>query len=103
MKDHFAVLEATMEWITRQRESLISHGLTLDVDPPDQGRSKTGISLAVDSSDRLSQFIVWDTGEAQLQLADVPSGEIHVEHREITSDRDLEDVLKTLLSWVSQR
>ena len=101
MTEAFAVVDEMMAWIDRNRESLIARGLTVAVDPPRAGRSKTAVSLSVDARHLISQLIVWDTGEAQLMLANALSGEDSDEYRRIDSRVDLDEALAELLAWTS--
>lgn len=104
MTEAFAVVDEMMAWLDRNRESLIARGLTVAVDPPRAGRSKTAVSLSVDArhlSHLISQLIVWDSGEAQLMLANALSGEDSDEHRQIDSRADLDEALADLLAWTS--
>ena len=79
----------------------MARGLSVAVDPPSAGRSKTAVSLSVDASHLFSQLIVWNTGEAQLMRADALSGADSDEHRQIDSRADLDRVLSDLLAWTS--
>jgi hypothetical protein len=101
MTEAFAVVDEMMAWISRNRESLVARGLTVAVDPPHTGRSKTAVSLSIDARHLISQLIVWDTGEAQLMLANALSDEDRDEHRQIDSRADLDQALADLLAWTS--
>jgi hypothetical protein len=97
----FALVDEMMAWIGRNRDSLIARGLAVAVDPPRAGRSKKGVSLSIDAQHLISQLIVWDTGEAQLMLADALSGVDSDEHRQIDSRADLDEALADLLAWTA--
>jgi hypothetical protein len=68
--------------------------------PPD--RDKQSVSMMIASTRRIAQLVVWDTGEAELGMGDVSSGNVKEEHREITSKIGLRDATKTMISWVDE-
>jgi hypothetical protein len=52
------------------------------------------------SSSRIGKLTLWTSGEAQLALASVESGEVDDEYREITSNAELTDATGTLVAWI---
>lgn len=58
------------------------------------------IQWILEAPDRLGQIILWDGGEAEIDLAVIDTGEIRASHRDIGSSAELEDVLTGLLRWV---
>lgn len=79
----------------------MARGLSVAVDPPRADRSKTAVSLSIDTRRLVSQLIVWNTGEAELMRADVLSGADSDELRQIESRADLDRALSDLLAWTS--
>lgn len=61
----------------------------------------TSISISIDYRSRLSQLIIWDTGEAQLMRADVLQDIDRDDHREIHSRDDLQRTLGEFAAWTS--
>ena len=58
----------------------------------------------MESAEQLGQLIDWDTGEAELEFADVPTdvptGGISAQHRRIETRADLDQALALLVAWV---
>jgi hypothetical protein len=54
----------------------------------------------LDSGPRLSQLTVWDSGETELDLADIDSGKHTPQHRVISTPNDLDDSLNRQLAWL---
>jgi hypothetical protein len=54
----------------------------------------------LDSGPRLSQLTVWDSGETELDLADIDSGKHAPQHRVISTPNDLDDSLNRQLAWL---
>jgi len=100
MTDETNMLTDLREWFDDRREKFADLGLqtTFAESPPD--RAKRSASLMISSPFRVVQLVVWDTGEAELMLGDVGSGELLEEHREITSHLGLQDATQTLLTWL---
>ena len=98
--DLAATLPRLKQWHTDHRDELTAAGLTttLRESPPEW--PKASISLEIDGGRRLSQLIVWDSGETELDLADLDTG-VHVpQHRIISTPNDLDDLLSQQLTWL---
>jgi hypothetical protein len=100
MKGGRDVLTDLREWFDERNAGLAELGLQAEFaeSPPD--RVKRSASVMIASSSRVSQLVVWDTGEAELTLGDAGSDEVVEEHREITSQIGLQDATQTLLAWL---
>jgi hypothetical protein len=99
--ERFAVLDELSGWIEAHRESMTARGLVLAPGAsPLDGRDKRSVWLDVESEEHLGRLIVWDTGEAELELADVPTGGINAQHRHIETRADLDQTLALLVAWV---
>ena len=99
--ERFAVLDELAGWIEAHRESMTARGLVLASGAsPLDGRDKRSVWLDVESAEHLGRLIVWDSGEAELELADVPSGGISAQHRSIKTRADLDQALALLVAWV---
>lgn len=97
------VIELLREEFTIWSEGL-PKGITATLQAVAQpGASGQAARLDVEASDRLIQATVWESGETDLVVGDVRSGDLLVnEHREITSrigiQALLDDVLAALVS-----
>ncbi|MFD6938762.1 hypothetical protein ACFWAP_21740 [Streptomyces goshikiensis] len=70
---------------------------------PDDGRSKASAWLALESATRLAAITVWDSGETELDYADVARGRAHSEHRDLRTHADLTAAMATLVERVRPR
>jgi hypothetical protein len=61
-------------------------------------RDKDSIALGLDAGPRLNQLIVWDTGETELDLADLDAGTQTPQHRIIATPNDLDELLSQQLA-----
>jgi hypothetical protein len=81
---------------------LASEGLKIDVrrgPAPVRYTDKPAVGISAAGQHRLGEFLIWDSGEAEVMVVANPSGEeILTEHREITSILGLEDGLKCFLA-----
>lgn len=101
MIERFAVLDVLSGWIEAHQESMTARGLVLAPGAsPLDGRDKRSVWLDVESAEHLGRLIVWDTGEAELELADVPTGGVNAQHRRIETRADLDQALALLIAWV---
>jgi hypothetical protein len=67
-----SILDTLREWFTKERAGLLTRGLTVQLgDPSDSRGNNPSICLDIDSASRLGQLILWSSGDAELQLADV--------------------------------
>lgn len=94
------MLSDLRKWFDDRRAGLADLGFHAEFaeSPPD--RIKRSASVIVASSSRVSQLVVWDSGEAELTLGDVGDDEVVAEHREITSHIGLRDATQKLLGWL---
>lgn len=85
----------------RARERLAGHGITMELHRYDDA-PKPGARLDAASSTGLAQLLLWETGELDLVIADVASGDVLVnEHREVTSEIGIADALGTIETYLS--
>lgn len=56
--------------------------------------------VTASSKARMGRLTIWETGEAELDLADVETGKIEQEHRDISGEVGLRDATETLMHWV---
>jgi hypothetical protein len=100
--ERFAVLDELSQWIETYRASLTERGLLLTSGAsPEDGRDKRSMWLDIEGPQRLGRLILWDTGEAELELADVPSGEVNARHHQVDDRDDFERAAAALLDWVT--
>lgn len=102
MTERFAALDEFAQWIETHRASLTERGLRLSAgDSPEDGRTKRSMWLDVEGPQRLGRLLLWDTGEAELELADVTTGEVNAQHHQVDTRADLDRAVKSLLDWAA--
>lgn len=94
------LLPAMRRWVTAQSNNLYKEGLSLKLDDSRADWDKGSLSLAIDGKDFLGQLTVWSTGEAELECAEIATGEVRREHRDLASVHDLGRALDELLGWL---
>ena len=96
------VISDLRTWFEDRRAALADLGLNADFKDSPSDRAKRSAALTIASSRRVGQLVIWDTGEAELSLADAASNDVVEEHREITSQIGIRDATETLLAWLKQ-
>lgn len=87
-------------WFSDRKAALVQAGYQADLVESPADREKRSVSITIDSPRRIGQFVLWSSGEAELSMGDVASGEVTEEHREITSEIGLRDATMTLMAWL---
>lgn len=87
-------------WVEGRSAGFADRGLQAEFTESPLDRAKRSASVMIASPSRISQLVVWNTGEAELTLGDVGSDTVVEEHREITSQIGLQDATQTLLEWL---
>jgi hypothetical protein len=100
--ENFAVLDEFAQWIETHRASLTERGLLLaSGNSPEDGRTKRSMWLDVEGPQRLGRLALWDTGEAELELAEVSTGDVKAQHHQLDTRADLERAAMSLVDWVA--
>ncbi|MFF3754625.1 hypothetical protein ACFYYH_29970 [Streptomyces sp. NPDC002018] len=93
--------QTLVSWCTDQAVGLRAASLGCELGmSPDDGRSKASAWVTLSTDARLATVTVWDTGEAELDHADVGSGQVRPEHRVLREEADLVNALAGLVQWV---
>jgi hypothetical protein len=97
-----SVLDALRAWFDAHESSLAADGYRVEFAESPPGRGKLSASVTVASARRIGRLVIWDTGEAELNMGDVASAAVTEEHREITSEIGLRDATETLVAWLGE-
>lgn len=90
------IMDMLVQACERARGRLANSGVTLELRRAD-GPPKPGIRLDATSGKALAQVVLWETGELDLVIADVKTGDILLnEHREVSSEVGIADALRTI-------
>lgn len=96
-----SLLRDARAWIDAHLGEIRENGLLSEVKTSPKNRPKQSIWWILEGDERMSEIVLWDTGEAELSFALIETGEIRPEHRDIDGPATLEDALKAVLDWVS--
>jgi hypothetical protein len=94
------VLDELRFWFIGRKDALPRAGYKADLVESPAEREIRSVSVTIASARRIGQLVLWSSGEAELGKADVASGEITEEQREVTSEIGLRDATMTLMAWV---
>jgi hypothetical protein len=88
------------DWHTRHHQQVTTAGTTVTIEHSPPGRSKASIALSFDADPRLAQLIIWDTGEAELDLIDLNTGTHTPQHHDITTTAEVDHLITEILAWI---
>lgn len=83
------------------RANLAVNGIQVDLLESPEDFQKQSLTVILDSPERLAQITVWETGEVELEFAEVASGETFHENQEIADSPGLQEALDRLTDWTS--
>ena len=86
--------------INEAEPALNQHGLDsqIELSPPD--RDPGSISWIVEGGSRMSQMVLWEDGQSEIDLAEVESGRVTSEHRRVDNDVALVELVDSVRSWL---
>ena len=94
------LLDDVGRWVERNRDRLVARGLRVELTHGLEHHDKLASWVDIDSATRLVRLIVWDSGEANLAVGDVPSGLMLAdEHLEISGALGIEHALQDASAW----
>ncbi|MFA7764309.1 hypothetical protein [Streptomyces sp. NRRL S-448] len=90
------LLESLKSWVAANASQLRENGFDVDLTESPEDYDPRSVRLILEADERLGELALWSNGTAELHLAEVASGDVVREHREITSHADLASSLKAL-------
>ncbi|GAA2502063.1 MULTISPECIES: hypothetical protein [Actinomycetes] len=96
-----SLLREAYEWIDARIGEFHRNGLSVEVHIAPGDREKQSVQWMLESTERIGEIILWESGEAELSFAVIQTGEVRPEHRLIDSRSSLEEALDAVLDWVS--
>jgi hypothetical protein len=95
-----SILDHLQPWVARRAADLATRNVVLTVTPGPVERDKRSAWIDIDSPRRSVRVVVWDSGEAVLEVGELSSGAIvHEEQREVTTRLGLEQTLEDAVAW----
>lgn len=96
--------QALRAWFAEHEALLQASGVTAELRrSPEDGRTKSSAWVTLEAGGRFAVFIVWSSGEAELEYGDCNGGRTRQEHRDLRGREDLLDSVRALLRWVGPR
>jgi hypothetical protein len=94
------LLEAFRGWITRPEHVPTSLGASSEIEESPGDRNPRSIRWILESSEMMSQIVLWEDGQSEFDLIDVATSEVRSEHRQIDSRQELDQVMEIVRQWV---
>ncbi|MFF4418383.1 hypothetical protein ACFYY8_38140 [Streptosporangium sp. NPDC001559] len=88
-------------WVASRGSDLSAVGLQHELTESPEDRNPQSIWWILESDDRLAEIILWSNGHAELQFAEVASGEISAIMRELATEEDVQDALNSIVEWMT--
>jgi hypothetical protein len=87
-------------WYAHHHQQITAAGMTVTIEHSPPGRNKASIALSFDAGPRLAQLIIWDTGEAELDLIDLAAETHAPQHHDITTTAEVDHLIMEILGWI---
>jgi hypothetical protein len=100
---HVVDLALVAEAFDARRSAWAADGATSAVRGPGGHASKPAVSVRLETAEGMAEFVVWDSGEAELIHVDLPDGEPLVEVCEVTSVHGVNARLDDMEGYVGLR
>ena len=97
------LLEAAQDSISRIEIALTNQAITSEVAGSPEDRSPRSIRWILEGSEMMGQIVLWEDGQAELDLADVATGDVKAEHRQIEDQLGLQRALSAVRDWVTRK
>jgi hypothetical protein len=94
------LLKATSVWVAAAVLNGEELPVQSDLEESPTDRDPRSIRWILESSEKMGQIVLWTDGQAELDLADVVSGEVRSEHMQIDEQEGLEGALSVVRDWV---
>jgi hypothetical protein len=89
-------------WLEANLARLISLGINPSLTRSPIDRPKRSAWLDLDTAEIVCRIIVWESGECDLEMINVPSGRPEIEHLELESPARLPDLLEKAVTRLVQ-
>lgn len=94
-------IQALTDWFDRHRSELEASGITVGVEHAPADRPKAAAWIDLTTATDIVRLTVWETGECEIQVAEIESGDVRTEHRDLRSDSELVEALDELVRGIS--
>lgn len=97
------LLNAAQESIRAIESALINQVIASEVKSSPEGRKPRSIRWILEGPEVMGQIVLWEDGQAELDLADMSTGDVKTEHRNIEDQKGLEGALIAVRDWVDRK
>ena len=98
--DRAPILRHLNDWHTRQHGRMQAAGTATTIKPSPRKWPKASIALEFDANPRLAALIIWETGEAELDLIDLHTDTHIAQHHDVTTTAEVDRLLGEILTWL---
>jgi hypothetical protein len=93
------ILVAVQHWIAAQSDISTNINVKSEIQESPPDRDPRSVRWILEGAEMMGQIIVWEDGQAELDLANAATGDVQSEHRNITNETDLESALSAVRDW----
>jgi hypothetical protein len=90
-------------WVADHIDRLASSRIKCEVTESPEDRVHQSIWIIMESKARLAEIILWSTGHAEIQFAEVESGEVSISMHELATEVDVLAAMESLAGWMIPR
>lgn len=94
------LLDALQVWVKGNGTELTRRGVSFSLESSDSERSKLSSWLTLETDESIGRLTVWESGEAELECADVETGAVWNESTNISAGKSLLDLIGVLLTRI---
>ncbi|MGW9278518.1 immunity protein TriTu family protein [Embleya sp. NPDC055612] len=91
---------SAQKWIDARSDEVRQSGVAMEINYSPIDRDPRSLQWILESSDKFGEVILWESGEAEVSFAVIETSEVRVEHCDIESSMELENVLTQVLQWM---
>jgi hypothetical protein len=97
------MIDLLTAWVEGNGPALEEQSVEVELRLGPSDRPKRGAALNLTANPMLAQLLLWETGEAELEVLDASSDTFLLrEHRDLESEADLAEALRTLVDGVTR-
>ena len=102
-KSTMTMVDALADWVAAHQGEYPKTGVQMTLTMGHSNRPKKAAWLDFETPDTLARLIVWETGEADLEVGDVRTGQIAPAHKDLRSAQELDEWIMEVLGKLQRR
>lgn len=92
------VLEVLRKWPAASEARLRGSAIACELVESPTEFDPSSVRLILETGERLGEIIVWSSGKAEIHVAEVSTGRVETEQREIVSRTSLDEILENVIA-----